>query len=83
MFYSFMTSRSCRGVMEFFFLISLFLVFISDDRPKLGPQGSKFQDFIIRMEEGFPGFVNLLGVESPGLTSSLAIAEMVDDLVKR
>ena len=83
MFYSFMTSRSYRGVMEFFFLISLFLVFISDDRPKLGPQGSKFQDFIIRMEEGFPGFVNLLGVESPGLTSSLAIAEMVDDLVKR
>jgi hypothetical protein len=55
----------------------------SDDRPKLGPKGSEFQDFIIRMEEGFPGFVNLLGIESPGLTSSLAIAEEVDSLVKR
>lgn len=57
-------------------------------RPKLG-RGSAvsrgksdgFSDFIIRKEEGFEGFVNLLGIESPGLTSSLAIAEMVDDLL--
>jgi 2-hydroxyglutarate dehydrogenase len=53
------------------------------DRPKLGPPGLKFQDFVIRMEDGFPGFVNLLGIESPGLTSSLAIAEDVDALLKR
>src|SRR5436190_11744419 len=45
-----------------------------NNRPKLGPEGSKFQDFIIRIEDGFPGFVNLLGIESPGLTSALAIA---------
>jgi L-2-hydroxyglutarate oxidase LhgO len=38
-------------------------------------------DFIIRREEGFEGFVNLLGIESPGLTSSLAIAEMVEGLL--
>jgi hypothetical protein len=35
----------------------------------------QFQDFIIREEEGLPGFINLLGIESPGLTSALAIGE--------
>lgn len=38
-------------------------------RPKLGPEGSGGVgqvDFIIREEEGFPRFVNLLGIESPG-----------------
>ncbi|KAL2001960.1 hypothetical protein VTN02DRAFT_938 [Thermoascus thermophilus] len=58
-------------------------------RPKLSPAGSAttagrgFQDFVIREEEGFPGFVNLLGIESPGLTSSLAIGEMVRNLLHR
>lgn len=48
-------------------------------RPKI--RGDKeFQDFVIREEEQFPGFVNLLNIESPGLTSSLAIAEYVDDI---
>ena len=54
-----------------------------DNSPKLGPKGSKFQDFVIRLEDGFPGFVNLLGIESPGLTASLAIAEDVDSLLQR
>lgn len=40
----------------------------------------KFADFIIREEEGFPGFVNLLGIESPGLTASWAIGEYVKDI---
>ena len=57
-------------------------------RPKLGHNsavatGKGFLDFVIRREEGFEGFVNLLGIESPGLTSSLAIAEMVDGLLYR
>ena len=59
-------------------------------RPKLGKggavwrdNGEGFLDFVIRKEEGFEGFVNLLGIESPGLTSSLAIAEMVDTLLYR
>ncbi|CAG7923664.1 unnamed protein product [Penicillium olsonii] len=57
-------------------------------RPKLGRGGSVnegkgFQDFIIREEEGLPGFVNLLGIESPGLTSCLAIGEMVDGILYR
>ena len=57
-------------------------------RPKLGKgsavargKGDGFSDFWIKKEEGFEGFVNLLGIESPGLTSSLAIAEMVDELL--
>ncbi|RGP68601.1 hypothetical protein FLONG3_8050 [Fusarium longipes] len=55
-------------------------------RPKLAGQdavrqGKGFQDFIIRKEEGYEGWVNLLGIESPGLTSSLAIAEMVQNLL--
>lgn len=40
-----------------------------------------FEDFYIRKEEGYEGFVNLLGIESPGLTSSLAIAEYVEQLL--
>lgn len=52
-------------------------------RPKLGhlsavSSGDGFQDFYIVHEEGFGGFVNLLGIESPGLTSSMAIAEEVE-----
>jgi len=35
------------------------------------------------MEDGYPGFINLLGIESPGLTASLAIAEDVDALLQR
>ncbi|KAH9738621.1 L-2-hydroxyglutarate dehydrogenase [Citrus sinensis] len=48
-------------------------------RPKLsGPRQSPI-DFIIQGEDthGVPGLVNLFGIESPGLTSSMAIAEYV------
>ncbi|XP_028089872.1 L-2-hydroxyglutarate dehydrogenase, mitochondrial-like [Camellia sinensis] len=54
-------------------------------RPKLsGPkQGSV--DFVIQGEEihGVPGLVNLFGIESPGLTSSMAIAEYVAGRLSR
>lgn len=55
-------------------------------RPKLGrlgavASGKGFQDFYIKEEEGFKGFVNLLGIESPGLTSSLAIGEYVEEIL--
>ena len=48
-------------------------------RPKLRDCGSDPRDFIIREEyaNGCPGFINLIGIESPGLTASLAIAEHV------
>ena len=39
-----------------------------------------FRDFYIQEESGngLPGWVNLIGIESPGLTSSLAIADHVE-----
>ena len=51
-------------------------------RPKLAPPGTGFQDFQIRTDWSCGDkrggrMVSLLGIESPGLTSSLAIAEMV------
>jgi L-2-hydroxyglutarate oxidase LhgO len=48
-------------------------------RPKLGPPGSPAADFVLQgpAVHGVPGLVNLYGIESPGLTASLAIAEDV------
>lgn len=48
-------------------------------RPKLGPEGSPAADFRIddASVHGVPGLVNLFGIESPGLTSALALAELV------
>ena len=53
-------------------------------RPKLQGKDEGFRDFIIRHEDesGFPGFINLIGIESPGLTASLSIAKMVSDITK-
>lgn len=49
-------------------------------RPKLSDGG--FADFVIRREQGgLEGLVNLIGIDSPGLTSSPAIAEEVDRLL--
>lgn len=48
-------------------------------RPKLHPAGGPATDFLIEGPEthGMAGLVNLFGIESPGLTASLAIAEEV------
>uniref|UniRef100_A0A7N0VHJ5 L-2-hydroxyglutarate dehydrogenase, mitochondrial n=1 Tax=Kalanchoe fedtschenkoi TaxID=63787 RepID=A0A7N0VHJ5_KALFE len=48
-------------------------------RPKLSPPKRSPVDFLIQGEDvhGVPGLLNLFGIESPGLTSSLAIAEYV------
>lgn len=48
-------------------------------RPKIVGPGSSPADFRIDTprEHGVPGVVNLFGIESPGLTSSLAIAEEI------
>jgi L-2-hydroxyglutarate oxidase LhgO len=52
-------------------------------RPKLQKPGDTFRDFIIQEEsaKGLPGVVNLLGIESPGLTASLAIANYVKGIL--
>ena len=52
-------------------------------RPKLAPAGGAFTDFTIEGPEahGLDGLVNLFGIESPGLTASLAIAEEVMERV--
>ena len=53
-------------------------------RPKLvGPEGG-FRDFVIEEEsaKGLPGWINLIGIESPGLTASPAIAERVASLIE-
>ncbi|MDP2980935.1 MAG: NAD(P)/FAD-dependent oxidoreductase [Candidatus Omnitrophota bacterium] len=39
-------------------------------------------DFIIRHEEKAPGFINVAGIQSPGLTASPAIALLVRDILK-
>jgi len=48
-------------------------------RPKLSPAGAPADDFRIDgpAEHGVAGLVNLFGIESPGITASLAIAEHV------
>ncbi len=50
-------------------------------RPKLGAPGAPASDFVIQgaAEHGAAGLVNLFGIESPGLTAALALAELVAD----
>jgi L-2-hydroxyglutarate oxidase LhgO len=53
-------------------------------RPKLQKSGEDIKDFVIRDEsdKGLPGFINLIGIESPGLTAAPAIARYVRDLLE-
>ena len=48
-------------------------------RPKIVPPAIARQDFVIQgpQDHGLSGLINLFGIESPGLTSSLAIADEV------
>lgn len=48
-------------------------------RPKLQGPGEPVRDFVIAEESsrGLPGWVNLVGIESPGLTCALEIGELV------
>jgi L-2-hydroxyglutarate oxidase LhgO len=78
---------------EFFESIHDLLPFLSEEdlvadmsgiRPKLYKPGDKIRDFIITREEkrGLDGLINLIGIESPGLTSCLAIGEYVKAMIK-
>ena len=48
-------------------------------RPKIVPRGAPGQDFVVQgpQTHGVAGLINLFGIESPGLTASLAIADHV------
>ncbi|MCK4677657.1 MAG: FAD-dependent oxidoreductase, partial [Bacteroidales bacterium] len=78
---------------DFFNTVKCFLPFLELDdltpdqagiRTKLQKPGDPIRDFIINEESNrnMPGLVNLLGIESPGLTACLAIADYVKDLLK-
>jgi 2-hydroxyglutarate dehydrogenase len=52
-------------------------------RPNIAPAGSGFSDFLIRHSSDRRGLVELLGFNSPGLTSSLAVGEHVVRMVRK
>jgi len=54
-------------------------------RPKIVPPAIAVQDFVIQAprEHGIAGLINLFGIESPGLTASLALAELVAGMIVR
>ncbi len=51
-------------------------------RPKITPPGAAGQDFVIQgpAVHGVAGLMNLFGIESPGLTAAIALAEVVADM---
>jgi L-2-hydroxyglutarate oxidase LhgO len=53
-------------------------------RPKISAPGEPAADFLVQGPDvhGVPGLVNLFGIESPGLTASLSIAEEVKALLE-
>jgi L-2-hydroxyglutarate oxidase LhgO len=53
-------------------------------RPKIYHENNPLPDFYIshEKEKGFPGWINLIGIESPGLTAALAIGENVRCLME-
>jgi L-2-hydroxyglutarate oxidase LhgO len=58
---------------------------MSGIRPKLQGPGEPYRDFIIKGEDhlGYPGFINLIGIESPGLTASIPIARHVSSVARK
>jgi D-amino-acid oxidase len=52
-------------------------------RPKLHGPGESFHDFVIEADRVAPGLIDLIGIESPGLTASPAIARRVAAVLDR
>ncbi|MGE5545656.1 MAG: NAD(P)/FAD-dependent oxidoreductase [Solirubrobacterales bacterium] len=52
-------------------------------RPKIQAPGEPARDFVVAgpRDHGLPGVVGLYGIESPGLTACLALADLVKELV--
>ncbi len=74
-------SKFYRAIKKYFPNVSLEKLqpAYSGIRPKLQGQDDGFCDFVIQHKEqhGIDGLINLYGIDSPGLTSSLAIADYV------
>lgn len=52
-------------------------------RARLRPEHDhRFADFVIKFDDRYPSMIQLIGIESPGLTSCLSIAESVDEMVR-
>lgn len=77
---------------EFYQSAKKYLPFLDEDdlvpdqvgiRPKLQKPGDDIRDFVINEESdsGFPRFINLIGIESPGLTACLSIAKYVGKMI--
>lgn len=77
---------------EFYNAVNTYMPFLNETdflpemagiRPKLQAPGDPFRDFIVchEVERGFEGVINLVGIESPGLTSSLTLAGKVSGLI--
>jgi glycerol-3-phosphate dehydrogenase len=52
-------------------------------RAKLHPPEESFADFLIRRDRENPAVVQASGIDSPGLTSCLAVGEMVSEIVRK
>ena len=74
--------ESCKKYLPFLELEDLQPDF-AGIRPKLQKPNEKVKDFIIQNEKtkGYNNFINLNGIESPGLTSSLAIGKYVTHII--
>jgi len=51
-------------------------------RPKLQTENDVFKDFVIENDSEHENFINLIGIESPGLTSCLSIAKHIKEIIK-
>ena len=53
-------------------------------RPRIVPPGAPGQDFMVQgpQSHAVPGLINLFGIESPGLTASLALGELVAEVAR-
>jgi len=51
-------------------------------RPKIKPRTEQPQDFVLQgpAQHGVPGLINMFGIESPGLTASMALADLVVEM---